>query len=225
MRKTWRGSKKIKPFGMEKAKELVRKHFFECYGDYTNERKAHCKVCGGEIPKGKGNQWYFWSGEMRCRHPSWQECNCDWYYNSNFVCDKCQKELESFQHEMRSKEQKRLAPTPLMDIDRRVRWRLKIDLDEVKRQYEEYGEWYENVFEPNVPISQIELPKVWNEARYKNNFEKIKATGGVPPIFLGYDEATKAYKISDGIHRVHAVKDLGFTHIPAVVAYRRTHRP
>jgi len=94
MRRTWRGSKKIKPFGLEKAKELIQKGYFENYGDYINERKVHCKVCGREIPKGKGNQWYYWYGEMKCRHGYLQKCNCGWYYSSNFVCDKCQRELE-----------------------------------------------------------------------------------------------------------------------------------
>jgi len=84
---------KIKPFGIDKAKEYFEKRYIEFYGDRVNERKVHCKICGKEIAKGKGNQFYFWYGEMKCRHSEFVNCNCDWYYSSNFACDKCVEEL------------------------------------------------------------------------------------------------------------------------------------
>jgi len=87
---------KLKPFGLERAKQLTRDRWFENYGDYTNTRKAHCKVCGGEISPGKGNQWYYWYGEMKCHHDHLitPNCICGRRYSSHFVCDNCQNELE-----------------------------------------------------------------------------------------------------------------------------------
>jgi len=93
MRKTWRGSKKIKPFGLEKAKKLAEKHHLEFYGDYVNRRQCHCKACGSIIFKGEGNQWYYWYGEMKCRHYDSLSCNCGWYYSSHYICGDCHKKL------------------------------------------------------------------------------------------------------------------------------------
>ncbi len=101
------------------------------------------------------------------------------------------------------------APAALMDVDPRVRSRLRLNIEEARRQWQEYGEWYEYVFEPAVPISKIKLPPPWNEWRYKDNKKKIGETGAMPP----------------GIHRINAAKDLGYTAVPAVAAYRRTYPP
>jgi len=111
-----------------------------------------------------------------------------------------------------------------MDEDPRVRARLKNDMEEAKRQYEEYGEWYERVFE-TVLISEIELPAPWSIGRLDNNKKKLQATGAMPPILLDFDDSSQTYKISDGIHRTNAAKQLGYTHVPAVVTYRRIYSP
>ena len=118
-----------------------------------------------------------------------------------------------------------LAPEALMDEDPRVRTRLKLDLEEAKRQYQQYGEWYENVFEPMVPISQIESKAPWNQFRYEDNKKKIGETGKMPPAFLAFNDVTQKYDISDGIHRINAAKDLGYKYVPAVVSRRRTYPP
>lgn len=117
------------------------------------------------------------------------------------------------------------APRALMDEDPRVRARLKTDWEEVRRQYRESGEWYEDVLELMVPISQIELPAPWNSFRLENNKKKIKETGAMPPAMLYFDDSSQTYKISDGIHRINAAKDLGYTHVPAVVSYKRIYSP
>ena len=117
------------------------------------------------------------------------------------------------------------APEALMEKDVRVRARLRLDLEEAKRQYQQYGEWYESVFEPMVPIAQIDLPAPWKELRYQDNKKKIGETGKMPPAFLEFHDDTRRYAIADGIHRINAAKDLGYTNVPAVVSYRRTYRP
>jgi len=117
------------------------------------------------------------------------------------------------------------APEALMEKDVRVRARLRLDLEEAKRQYQQYGEWYESVFKPMVPIAQIDLPAPWKELRYQDNKKKIGETGKMPPAFLEFHDDTKRFTISDGIHRINAAKDLGYTNVPAVVSYRRTYRP
>jgi len=118
-----------------------------------------------------------------------------------------------------------LAPEALMEIDPRVHGRLRLDIEEARRQYAEYGEWYEYVFEPMVPIAQIELTPPWNQLRYEDNKKRIGETGKMPPAFLHFDDATQIYRVEDGIHRINAAKDLGYTHVPAVVSRRRTYPP
>lgn len=117
------------------------------------------------------------------------------------------------------------APAALMDVDARTRARLRLDLGEARRQYREYGEWYEHVFEPAVPISKILLPPPESKYRYEDNYRKIDKTKAMPPAFLDFHEDDKMDHISDGIHRINASKDLGYTAIPAVVGYRRTYPP
>lgn len=45
----------------------------------TNHRKANCKVCGNDIPKGQGSYW------RRCGNPE------NWYrFTRNYLCIECQ---------------------------------------------------------------------------------------------------------------------------------------
>lgn len=99
------------------------------------------------------------------------------------------------------------TPEPLMDVDRRVLSRLKRDPSTYR-------------FE-TVPISQINMFKVWNPLRYKDNLAKLKATKKMPPVLLQFNWRTRKFDIEDGIHRINAAKDLNYTHVPAVVAYAR----
>lgn len=71
----------------------------------------------------------------------------------------------------------------------------------------------------------IEVPPVWNQLRYEDNKKKLEQTGKMPPVFLEYDDSKDRYKISDGIHRVNAAKDLGYQNVPAIVARKRTYPP
>lgn len=117
------------------------------------------------------------------------------------------------------------VPKALMTADPRVLARLRPDWEEAKRQYAEYGEWYEAVFEKAVLISEIDLPPVWNTYRYEDAKARLQKTNAMPPIMLYYNELTGKYGIEDGIHRTHAAEDLDYTHVPAVATYKRTYPP
>jgi len=94
------------------------------------------------------------------------------------------------------------VPKALMDVDPRIRGRLQ-------RGY---------TFSPSVPISDILLEPAWNKLRLEDNLKKLKKTGAMPPVLLHLDLKTQKYRIEDGIHRIHAGKRLGYTHVPAVWA-------
>jgi hypothetical protein len=65
-----------------------------------------------------------------------------------------------------------------------------------------------------VPISKINLPEVWNPSRVKRIKEGIEQGKALPPIHLSSN-----MEISDGIHRTNVSKEMGFTHVPAIVTY------
>lgn len=96
------------------------------------------------------------------------------------------------------------------------------NLEEAWRQYKEYGEWWEWVFE-YVPISKIEQCEIWSNYRYENNLRKLTETGKMPPVRLCYYD--EIYHISDGIHRIAAAKQRGYTKVPAIASYKRTYPP
>jgi len=117
------------------------------------------------------------------------------------------------------------APKAIMDTDPRIRRLLNNDMEEAKRQYKEYGEWDEWVFETMVPISKIEVPAPWSSSRLEENKKLLEATGAMPPIILGFDGSSQKYEIADGIHRTTSAKQLGYTHVPAVIDYLRIYNP
>lgn len=101
------------------------------------------------------------------------------------------------------KGKKRHAPRALMDVDLRVRGRMK-------RGY---------TFHSAVPIVEINLPKPWSKARLESNLKLMRKTKATPPVLLHHVRGR--YEIEDGIHRINAAKRLGFSHIPAVIALER----
>jgi len=101
-------------------------------------------------------------------------------------------------------------PKPLMHVDVRVLGRLRTN---------------PNVYSLEiVPISQIELRKPWNKFRLKDNLAKIKTTKAMPPVWLHFDEKLLRFQVEDGIHRINVAKQLGFTHVPAIVAREKRKR-
>lgn len=67
-----------------------------------------------------------------------------------------------------------------------------------------------------VPIRDVNVPPVWHPGREKAIQEAIVSGKKLPPVRLSR-EGTK-WEISDGIHRTNVSKQMGFTHIPAIVS-------
>jgi hypothetical protein len=67
-----------------------------------------------------------------------------------------------------------------------------------------------------VPLHEIERKPVWNQGRIDSIHEGIKSGNTLPPVHLG-EKKGGGYEIEDGIHRVNASHEQGFTHVPAIV--------
>jgi len=77
--------------------------------------------------------------------------------------------------------------------------------------------WRQNWEERFMLIRDINVPKVWNELRYKNALTETQKTGSIPPIDVAWNENTKTWEIQDGIHRTNATWNLGFSAIPVLM--------
>ena len=64
-----------------------------------------------------------------------------------------------------------------------------------------------------VPIKDIDLPAVWNEAKAQAVRNDMDAGKALMPVRL-YRQGSK-WGIDDGIHRTNVSKERGFTHVPA----------
>lgn len=72
-----------------------------------------------------------------------------------------------------------------------------------------------------VLIDQIYLDPIWNIDKYEDNHDRIKSTGQMVPIILSFNDDIGKYELTDGIHRTHSTRDLGYTHIPAIIGIKR----
>ena len=108
------------------------------------------------------------------------------------------------------------APKPL-------KYRINNDYARANLMFEEDGFWFEELF-MNIPISQIEY-NPWSSVREKDNMEKLKETGKMPPVVAYFDEEKGKYSLSDGNHRTNAAKVFGYSHVPAIVTLKRTNQP
>ena len=95
----------MKVLGFEIAKKYKDEGILDIWGEFTNERKAHCKICGEEIRKGEGIGAYFWAMQLnsdkhwlKCRHrlqpDSSASCVCDIRDQHVFVCKSCDDKLD-----------------------------------------------------------------------------------------------------------------------------------
>jgi hypothetical protein len=51
----------MKHVGLPRIQQLVEEGSIAPHGDMRNVRKANCKACGEDLPKGKGFRWiWFW---------------------------------------------------------------------------------------------------------------------------------------------------------------------
>jgi hypothetical protein len=78
-----------------------------------------------------------------------------------------------------------------------------------------FGGYFDHIFEL-VPLSKVVIDEVWKEAKYQKVVEAIQKGVPLPPVMLS--KKGGRFEITDGIHRTNASRDLGFTHIPAIIA-------
>lgn len=102
-----------------------------------------------------------------------------------------------------------------------VKPQIRINPAEEWLMWTEDGYFYRDVFEL-VPINEIEFDE-WNPSRSKAVMEKIQSGTSLDPVRLSYEDGK--YSVSDGNHRCAVSKRLGYTHVPAIVTKKFTHRP
>lgn len=97
--------RQINPIGLEKAAKYAREGVFDIWGDYSNQRKAHCKVCGNEIPKGEGIATYYYPMQIigtpqgmrhypKCKlRTGGDDCICGSRHQTVFVCPSCDEKI------------------------------------------------------------------------------------------------------------------------------------
>ena len=68
-----------------------------------------------------------------------------------------------------------------------------------------------------IPLKQIIPQDVWNADKYDRAKAAIASRTPLPPIEV--HAKGNRFGISDGIHRFNASRDLGLTHIPAIINY------
>ncbi len=111
----------------------------------------------------------------------------------------------------------------LSSAPRPIKYTIRNDFAKANVDFEEYGHWFMETFE-NIPIDKIEY-NPWSPERSKDNLEKIRATKSMPPVIAYYDEGKDKFSLTDGNHRTYAAKELGYTHVPAIVTRKRTDKP
>lgn len=97
--------------------------------------------------------------------------------------------------------------------DRR-RMRMLNDPEGQKLEAQEYGVYTKTEIKL-IPIKDIELPPVWGPEKYEQAKKLIESGRPLDPVNL--DRVGSRWRIRDGIHRTHASKDLGYTHVPAFI--------
>jgi hypothetical protein len=66
-----------------------------------------------------------------------------------------------------------------------------------------------------VPLSKIQIPEAWSEAKLDQVMQAIRSGKKLPPIRAELGDAG-LYVVDDGIHRVNASIKMGFSHVPVL---------
>ena len=74
-----------------------------------------------------------------------------------------------------------------------------------------------------VPIRKIDF-ELWSKGRYDNVMAKMEANKALNPISLS-KRSNGRYTVDDGNHRTTVSRDMGYTHVPAVVREMVQGRP
>lgn len=96
-----------------------------------------------------------------------------------------------------------------------------VDTKDAQVRLERAGEEYEL---RNIPISEVNVPPVWQAAKLPPILEGL-SKGKPLPAIRAERGADGRWEISDGIHRANASKSRGLTHIPAIVPKERPSPP
>jgi len=90
------------------------------------------------------------------------------------------------------------------------------DDDALQEEYNQYGGWGLYYFDI-IPISVIEDKPIWSKEKYDVVLQKMKDGVTLDPIRIAHRDGGGKFVIIDGIHRIAASKELGYTHVPALV--------
>jgi hypothetical protein len=90
------------------------------------------------------------------------------------------------------------------------------DPETIRESLARNGGYYKDTFEI-VPISDIDVPEVWNTQREQRLQQAMPSTP-LPPVQLSRSNPNQKWQVSDGIHRINVSLQQGFTHVPAIIS-------
>lgn len=93
------------------------------------------------------------------------------------------------------------------------------------KEYKEYGGWTQYSYKL-IPVNDIEVKPIWSQSKFDNTLKEMK--NGLPVVPVRLEEHYNmpgTWAITDGIHRIAASKEMGYTHVPAFVAEWITEPP
>jgi hypothetical protein len=96
------------------------------------------------------------------------------------------------------------------------------DLADQWVSYLQDGYSYEDVFE-YIPVSKVDFD-LWNKDRYAFYMEAFKKNKAAKPIQVSLLENGR-YSLVDGNHRTAASRDMGYSHVPAIVSKKVMGKP
>lgn len=73
-----------------------------------------------------------------------------------------------------------------------------------------------------VPIHDIEEKPIWSKEKFEIVLEKMNKKELLPPVELLDTPERQKLTITDGIHRIAASKNLGFSYVPAIIQHYST---
>jgi 2'-5' RNA ligase len=90
------------------------------------------------------------------------------------------------------------------------------DEEAKQEEFNQYGGWGNYYFDI-IPINDIEDKPIWSQEKYDAVLQKMKDGVALDPIRIARPDSVGKFVIIDGIHRIAASKELGYTHVPALI--------
>lgn len=97
------------------------------------------------------------------------------------------------------------------------------DLTEAIVHFARYGEWSRQEYRW-VQITNIESRDEWKPKSREYAVEKITRKEDLIPVRLYISDGPHQYTVDDGIHRILALKEMGYTHVLAEVLNVEVHQ-